>query len=249
MGNSFSRMALVIAMSSCAVSAALTVDAGADVTTIVGPWASVTGFSGSVTSDDTASYVAAWTKRSGPALGDSIYYPDAQGSKLQFYKPGVYRYLLTVTLGAEVQSDTVKFTVQDSLPLKVLSPSANEKMQRGKPFVFNWQIDPLEASPKMKIYISIDGGKSFIGLKESQTVPPCTLTIPDTLAYSTNCIVKLQKYFISGRSVVSSVFSLIEPVVITPPAAKKSGCGSGAGLAIIPPILFKLAKKRKKKVA
>jgi hypothetical protein len=31
------------------------------------------------------------------------------------------------------------------------------------------------------------------------------------------------------------------------PAAKKSGCGAGAGLAFIPPILFKIASDRKRK--
>lgn len=226
---------------------AISVDAGPNDTTRLGQDFS---FKGVVTGGDNTE-ITEWLKISGPAQGDSILYPDSRGTKVLFFKIGVYKYRLIATLGTESTKDSVIVTILDSIPFIVLTPSAGQKVVKGKPFTITWQIDPDEPQPQMKIYFSTapNLGKTWTPLIEAQTKTPWVWNVPADLVSSDSCMLKVQKYFKNSRFTISERFAIVDTIIVPKTEEKKNGCGAGAAVAFLPPIGFKLLSRKKKNSA
>jgi len=134
-------------------------------------------------------------------------------------------------------------------PVTVLSPNGGESFAVGETLHVRWMTD-TNVVFNVNIEMSVDSGDNFYKISNGsiQIVDPewgdYAWVVPDSLGgaptVSSRCFINIYDYFGRSRSDLSdAVFSII--AVRPPPVpdpVRKSGCGSGAIVALIPPMLL-----------
>jgi hypothetical protein len=101
-----------------------------------------------------------WRQLSGPSqstIADST----SKITQVRIPATGSFSFIFTASAGAEIAMDTVHLTILDSLPFKVLSPAAGDRVTIGDSTYIRWQI---VTPTKMIIFLTCDKGKSYTAL-------------------------------------------------------------------------------------
>ncbi|MBD3243828.1 MAG: hypothetical protein GF331_24770, partial [Chitinivibrionales bacterium] len=185
-----------------------TVSAGADSTAFTGIAVQLQGEA----SDDgvPAPLVVRWRQIGGPAGGATFADTTLATSAVTFSQAGSYRLTLSATDGEHTRVDTVVYTVTQSIPFTVLSPSAGQRVPIGGECVIEWQVQLLEG---MRISLSTNGGETFTQITAGGAVGADTTVYVWHVAPSTppsdDCIIRVSKYLDPGQSALSATFSLV----------------------------------------
>ena len=165
---------------------------------------------GSATEDGVSDgvFVFSWEQVSGPDTAQ-ILFPSSQFTKVQFRQTGIYQISLTVSDGSKTKSDTVAYTVLDSLIFMVLKPAANDRVVIGDSILITWQIvTPL---PQTMVDLSIDKGKTWTILSDPSVLNNTQWVwhVDPALQPIDSCLVKVRDYNNSSHFAISKYFSLV----------------------------------------
>jgi hypothetical protein len=193
------------------VSRPLVVYAGPDITVKLNEDVNLAG---SATEDgllDTV-FIYSWKQVSGPDSAQIIF-PSSQYTKIQFRQTGEYKISLTVSDRVISKSDTVVYTVIDSISFAVLRPAAGDRVVIGDSMLVTWQIvTPL---PQTMIDLSIDHGKTWIVLSFPSLINKTQWVwhVDPSLLPNDSCLVKVRDYQNSSHFAISGYFSLVSPAM------------------------------------
>lgn len=197
--------------------------------------------SGTVSDDSTAfeSLVITWTQLSGkPAI---LTVPDFPNTTVEYPDTGRYVFELKASDGVLTSADTITVHVRPSLPFKVLAPVENESVEIGKSYMVRWQMDP---SKPCMVHLSHDEGLTWQIISEVGSVSDSLLWQVDSdFIAGTKALLRVQEYQVDSNSTQCTILFAKTNIET---AGSSSGCGTGAGLALLPPIGFRLAAKRRK---
>ena len=165
---------------------------------------------GSATEDGVSDtvFTYSWNQVSGPDTV-LIFSPSTQITKIQFRQTGIYRFSLTVSDGVISKSDTLVYTVIDSIVFKVLKPASGDRVIIGDSMLVTWQIvTPL---PQTMIDLSIDHGKTWDVLSFPSVLNDTQWVwhVDPSLLPNDSCLVKVRDYQNSSHFVISGYFSLV----------------------------------------
>jgi len=160
---------------------------------------------------------------------------------------------------------SVCFSVAGAQPAKIISPNGGEVYALGDTIWIQWETQ-LEILPQVNVEISFDSGDTFtkiMGINyAAEQWGNLPYVLPDSAQgqsyLSEHCMVGVFSYFNrDDHDVSDNTFSIVNQL---PPGLgdgldktdqeNGTGCGSGASLAILPPLLFAgggCYKKRRKK--
>ena len=153
-------------------------------------------------------FTYSWNQVSGPDTV-LIFSPSTQITKIQFRQTGIYRFSLTVSDGVISKSDTLVYTVIDSIVFKVLKPASGDRVIIGDSMLVIWQIvTPL---PQTMIDLSIDHGKTWDVLSFPSVLNDTQWVwhVDPSLLPNDSCLVKVRDYQNSSHFVISGYFSLV----------------------------------------
>jgi hypothetical protein len=159
-----------------------------------------------------------WSQISGPQA--TIYFPETRSadssvsvfSNTQITEIGHYAFTLRALAGNLTVSDTVAYTVLDTLPFIVLKPLAGERIRIGDVYRIAWQCDPPFQT---YLQISLDAGRTFRFLGESWQGGVNDNTWYDwqtgsIVQASDSCIISVGEYNNRSRRTYSGMFSLYQ---------------------------------------
>ncbi len=199
---------------------------------------------GNISDDSTPveQLVITWSQVSGPAASQ-IKNSSASITTVSFTAAGVYNFQLKASDGTLFSVDTVKITVHTTVPFKINKPADGERIEIGKSYTIHWQMD-IPAG--CEVEYSLTGGKSWSRITKTSVLDSVVWDIGTNYLDSTReGILKVQLY--QAPTNVQTNFILVNPAVAE---KKKSGCGSGAALALIIPLWLRAKSyERKKKLA
>lgn len=150
-----------------------------------------------------------WSQLSGPSQA-AIYDTTSKISQVTFSSTGYFSFVFTVSAGTRKASDTVRLTISDSLPFKVLAPGPKERVAIGSNFLIRWQnVTPT----KMIIFLTCDKGKTYttltplaLGLYDSTWLWP----VDSSLIPGDSCRIRVADYFNRSETYTESeYFSLV----------------------------------------
>jgi hypothetical protein len=160
----------------------------------------------------------------------------------------------TVSISSLIISLLFVFSLQGQTtnPIRVIAPNGGETFYIGDTMHISWECD-TDVVSEMLVGISLDGGLTSQGLGNKLPVhqfDEYTWVIPDSIntiaTSSADCMIKLQGYGSPIKDWSDSVFTIVGTHRPPPPSEKKHGCGSGSGLALIPPILIGARRMQRK---
>ena len=157
-------------------------------------------------------FTYSWNQISGPDTV-VIFSPSTQITKVQFRQGGIYRLSLTVSDRVITKSDTVVYTVIDSISFAVLRPGAGDRVVIGDSVLVKWQIvTPL---PQTMIDLSIDHGKTWnvLSIPSVLNDTQWVWRMDPSLLPNDSCLVKVRDYQNSSHFVISGYFSLVLPAM------------------------------------
>lgn len=142
----------------------------------------------------------------------------------------------------------------DSAPITVLEPNGGQTYRVGSSLGIRWETDGHVGG--VAIEISVDGGKKWFGVFEGTVsvggpgwtdttwvIPEKLRDMRDTVSVvSDNCLLRIKNYVNAPQRDESDA-----PFTIKPKESQSDGCGTGAGLALFPPLAFRLAGARRKR--
>ena|GEM_PF-3453588 len=153
-------------------------------------------------------FTFSWEQVSGPDTMQ-ILFPSDQITKIQFRQTGIYQISLTVSDGSKTKSDTVAYTVLDSISFAVLRPAAGDRVVIGDSVTVKWQIvTPL---PQTMVDLSTDQGKTWSVL----SIPSILIDtqwvwhVDPSLLPNDSCLVRVRDYQNPSHFVISGYFSLV----------------------------------------
>ena len=159
-------------------------------------------------------FIYSWKWVSGPDTAQ-ILFPSGQITKVQFKQTGTYKISFTVSDRVITKSDTVTYTVLDSIIFMVLKPIEGDRVVIGDSVTIKWQIvTPL---PQTMVDLSIDNGKTWSVLSVPSVLNDTQWVwhVDPALQPCDGCLVKVRDYMNSSHFALSGYFSLVSPA---PPA-------------------------------
>lgn len=150
-----------------------------------------------------------WRQVAGPAVS-SIYDTASKITEVTFPRTGMYQFSFTVSCRNLIESDSVFYTVLDSVPFKILAPKEGDVVVIGDSTLISWQIvTPVQAL----VLLSINNGKSF-----NIQISPAGTSLKNlrqwmwktdpALTRNDSCRVRIQDYNNKPYFAVSGRFSL-----------------------------------------
>jgi len=149
---------------------------------------------------------------------------------------------------------------------EIISPKANETYRVGDTIVVEWKVDDDNISQGIVVEFSLTGAK-WIQISRGEALPNTTTKIEwiieDSIRYydygkdgwanispvSDSCRIKVYEY--DGEGLKTDRFtikSITENTPTNPPPKKETkGCGTGVGIAFIPPFCYRIVRFRRKK--
>jgi hypothetical protein len=148
---------------------------------------------------------------------------------------------------------------QTSSSITVTSPNGGEQLHQGDTVFIQWQA--VNSVNTVRLEISIDGGKTYHAmLKKAPTAADpewlnASWQVPDSIggfsSLSSQCLVRISNYLMPSiydeSDAVFSIVAALPPVQPVAPDTEKDGCGSGAGLALLVPLLVRFPRFRRKR--
>jgi len=139
----------------------------------------------------------------------------------------------------------------------VTAPNGGEVFHPGDTVHITWTADTRYIFA-VDIQISLDDGKTYVPLLNKSVMIDnvswgnLAWTVPDSISgksiISAQCRIKIFNY-LNGQAADESdqPFSIAQKPVVQPPKEEENGgkCGTGSGLALLAPVVFKIIRKRR----